>query len=414
MSVTRDELLGPPITAEYAPLHYGMYYLPSINRHRPRFAAVYIREMLADPRVAFGLWLIKGPILQNARFKIEIDEGHDDVREFLVKNVTRFWRTSASRALKAVEWGWSGSEVMFRMRDEKIHFDTLKDIASPDTHVVTLDGQLVGMNVKNVPDPRGHRRRIYIGVPKCLWHVHDRHHSAWYGRSRLFGAYPSWWEQWSEGGYRDIRRLWFHKNAYDGGKIYHPTGSVKRDTTGIAVPAKDYAREMIEQHRTGGVWAFPNTRDAAGNFAWVHEPPQSNPPPDSIIPYGESLRDEVWEGMGIPPEVARAEGTGAFAGRRVPQQAFYATLQELVQWLMFDFDQQVLRTLVLLNFGDVDYEITPFGLIRQAAKPEQPDLEGEQPQMTQTGAEREGMFMSDRFVTVVERGHRNGQTTTTT
>jgi hypothetical protein len=39
--------------------------------------------------------------------------------------------------------------------------------------------------------------------------------------------------------------------------------------------------------------------------------------------------------------------------------AFYSVLLELIQWLVLDFDKQVMRYLVGLNFGaDVQYEIT--------------------------------------------------------
>ena len=84
--VNPDELLGSPLTADYMPSGYAGIFL--FARNRPPFSLTVIQEMLADPRVIFGLWLLKGPILANSRFYVECE--NDDVKDFLIKNVTRF------------------------------------------------------------------------------------------------------------------------------------------------------------------------------------------------------------------------------------------------------------------------------------------------------------------------------------
>ena len=123
-----NQLLGKPLTADYMP--HGYWGMFMFARNRPVFSGSVIREMMSDPRVIFGLWLIKGPILSNARFKIETED--EELKKFLITNVTRFWRNSAARALKSVEWGFSASEVMYRVVDGQIHFDILKDLHSLD------------------------------------------------------------------------------------------------------------------------------------------------------------------------------------------------------------------------------------------------------------------------------------------
>ena len=68
----------------------------------------------------------------------------------------------------------------------------------------------------------------------------------------------------------------------------------------------------------------------------------------------------------------KAEGTGAYAGRRIPMEAFYAMLQEILFWLITDVDQQVLRQLVAVNFGpQLEYEIVPFGLVTPSQEEQQ-------------------------------------------
>ena len=48
--------------------YYGYYH------RRPIFTQWTIREMLVDPRVGFGLMLIKGPILSKAKFTVECED----------------------------------------------------------------------------------------------------------------------------------------------------------------------------------------------------------------------------------------------------------------------------------------------------------------------------------------------------
>ena len=365
------QLLGPPITGDYMPSGYQGIFL--FARNRPPFGLTVIQEMMADPRVIFGLWLIKGPILANSRFKVNCED--EKVRQFLIKNVTRFWRNSAARALKAIEWGYSGSEVMYRVVDGNIHFDILKDLHSQDCAAVTHEGRLVGFTVRNVPEVKTGqgRSKIFLGTPKGFWHVHWRTHHPWYGLSRLYGAHIPWWEVWSDGGFRDIRRLWFHKNAFEGGIMYHPPG-LTRTKDGLTISNKDLAREMIEKKRTGGTLTLPNTTGGEGIRTWEYSAPASNQVPSGLAEYGQSLKEELFEGMGIPPEVFQSgggEGFGSSTGRQIPEEAFFAVLQEIVGWLISDADSQIFRHLVRLNFGDIDYEIVPFGLTYKAEEREQ-------------------------------------------
>lgn len=380
----------PPVTEDYAPWgSYGMWgYYWFLNRNRPPFSYWTVREMMTDPRVIFGLWLIKGPIVSKAKFDVECQRA--DVKEFIEKNLRRFMAVAAGRVLKALEWGYSASEVEYRYNpeDHLIHFDNIRDLESLDCRPVTNHGTICGFIVRNAKPLMGtasftesmdihteaslgripsskkssnyENGQRYIGFPRGLFHIHGRDRNPWFGLSRLFGAHVPWWEQWSEDGYRAIRRLWYLKNSFDGGVLYHPPGQIGTATGPKAT--RDYAREMLEKRRAGGVLTLPNTPGPDGTGkAWEYIPPAGNPVPAGLLEYGDLLKDEVLEGLGIPPEIIQASGDSGFgssSGRQVPQMAFYSVLLELVQWLVHDFDRQVLRYIVGLNFQEVQYEIT--------------------------------------------------------
>lgn len=357
---TPEHLLAPSPAQDYEPRGYfGLNYF--LGQNRPAFTSGTIMGMLTDPRVIYGLWLIKGPILSNAHVYVKCDDV--TVHDFLVEQINRFWANSAVRALKAIEWGYSGCEVLYREKDGLVHFDELRDFYSPDVRVVVAKGEPTGILVRNGVN----QHQAYLGFPKSMLHVHWRERNRFYGLSRLYGAHVPWHEIWSDGGYRDIRRLWFYKNAYEGGTIRHPPGASQTDG-GTLRPNRDIARELIEKKRAGGVLTLPNTPSGdAGTYAWLYEPPAANPPPEGLLEYGEVLNNEILEALGIPPEVIASggdQGFGSSTGRQVPQLAFYSILQELLQWLLYDLDYCVLRPLVEVNFGVgvVDYELQPFKL----------------------------------------------------
>jgi len=347
--VDPNELLRTHVT-EYIPNAYSGYWL--FNRNRPLFTQFTIREMLIDPRVTFGLWLIKGPMLSKAKFMV--DSENSEVKEHVVDLINEFWLNGAVQALKAVEWGYSGNEVLYK-RDEKtgrITYSGLKDFESPSVKIVTKHGKRSGILVDNFQTVQMEPgKAVYLGGPKAFHHVHWRHLHPHYGRSRLVGAHIPWNEMWSEGGYRDIRRMWFYKNCFAGGTIYHPQGHAKTPE-GRIIAYQDIAQEIVEKMRTGAVMALPGDMDNRGNRKWEYIDPKGNTIPAGLFDYGDSLRIEILEAMGIPYEVIESsgnEGFGSSTGRAIPETAFYSILQEELNWLIYDFVEQIARPSVQIN-----------------------------------------------------------------
>ncbi len=350
--------------------------------HAPPFTLSVVRDMLKDPRIEFGLGLIKGPIHAFTKFFTEeesknpavhrwiiasetsfpyVVKGENaDVVEFVTSTLRRFWQVGCVKALKALDWGFSAGEVIYKLSTseskQRLVFDNLIDFHPVDCTAVTQDNGLVGCTVQ-----QHNTDEFFIAIPKVFWHVHQRDRRKYYGQSRLKGAYPAWWEVWTEGGARDIRRQWFFRNAYDGGTMFYPPGETILPG-GRRVQNRDLALQIMSLRRSGGYTVIPQESMSDGSKSWEYEPASSSVAPQGMAEYLVSLTDEELEGMGIPPEVIKSDGggLGAATGRKIPMVAYYSTLQQIVDFLIQDFVNQVINFLVQINFGSlVPFEIVP-------------------------------------------------------
>ena len=382
--VNTNELLATH-SSEYLPHAYA-YMHPITGYKRPPFTFSTIREMQIHPDVMFAMWLLKGPMLARARMQVECD--NEEVKQYVIRALNRFWKNGAVQALKALEWGFSCSEVLWKADNKgMISYSKLRDFETEACRIVTQGGERVGVLVKNFSTFGGETtKELYLGGPKVFHHVHSREKHLWYGQSRLIGAHLPWNEMMTEGGYRDIRRMWFYKNAFQGGIMRHPDGYV-RTPEGNLKAYQHIAQEMIEKMRTGAVLAIPSKYDARGNPIWDFEAPKGNTIPAGLFEYGNDLKDEILEGVGIPTEVIRSggnQGFGSASGREVPESAFYANLQDLLNWLVLDFDEQIINPGYQINAhlgklqSNVEYEINIHPLDVDAAEMDyEEDLEEE-------------------------------------
>jgi len=386
-------LLGRAITP---PNVSNDLFLPGIDpryaHHFPYFDWSAIKTMLFDPRVQFGLWLIKGPIFNCTRFFseeeadnpniqqsiVELDYHfpyaicceNKDIEAWVIDQYNRFWETGLHKALTAIEWGFSGCQVMYKLDDKnRLNYDNLILYKQEKCRVVTKQHGIIGF----VPDPHSNN---YIPLPKGFWHLHQREQNAYYGQSRLKGAHVPWHEEWMQGGARDIRRTWFYRNAYDGGELYYPDGA--QDIDGQPVPNVEVAVSMLANKRTGGFAIFPSQRDQQGKQAWEYQPPQSAVTPQGMIEYLSELKSEILEGMGIPAEVVESKGSDGFGsatGRKVPFMAFIATLAPMVSNIIGDFHDQILRPILELQNKGVAPKISIKKIVPKTA-PNQTELPG--------------------------------------
>ena len=348
---------------------------PRYGHHFPWFSFNTIDLMLLDPRIQFGLNLIKGPIAAYTKFFsseeaespeiqtaiVELDYhfpygvfcDNADQEEYILKQFNRFWEVGIYKALVAVEWGLAGSQVRYKQDSKnRLIFDNLYPYRSKRLQPLVQKGGVIGFI-------RDNDKSKYIPIGKGFWHLHKREVDHLCGDSRLRGAHIPWHETWMMGGARDIRRTWFFKNAYDGGEIYYPEGTYQ-DENGTIVPNEELAVRMAEAKRTGSTAIFPSSRGLDNKRIWEYEPAKSNMTPQGLVEYIQILRDEELEGIGIPPEVVQSDGggLGSATGRKVPQMAFIASLTPLGSNLVTDFKEQIVdKVLLPMNGMKADYEV---------------------------------------------------------
>lgn len=342
-----------PLTHQKQGDAYPRFASYVFNPNRPYFTRLMNQAMLVDPHIQYGLRLIKGPVYSRSRFIIKSDD--ERLRQFIIDQLTRFWRTSALIALEAMDYGWYGCEIMYRYHQGMLQFDKL-DPASP--LIVTPfvhKGTLTGIRFKTEDDDvdSGY---VDLVRPKAFWVVHNRKKNRWFGESRLYGAHIPWFEYNASDGFRDSRQLFYYKNAFSSGTLYYPMGSVTNEQ-GQQVQNSDLADLLLERKRNGSGMALP--RGASPEQSWEYQEPAVSDLGEGFISYGQDLKDEMLEGMGVPPEVAHAQETGAYAGRQVPQEAFYSMLEEITNEIITDFDDQILSFLVKQAWGyqPADYAI---------------------------------------------------------
>lgn len=327
----------------------------------------HVPDMVCDPRISICLEYVKGAILSLSRFYV--DEGSDsddhpsEIKKFVVKQISRWWRTTARKQLTALEWGYCAMEPMFHVCNGQISFTGAKRIEPIDAMAVGLKGELIGMQVK-MKD----KEPLSLRFPKCIWHVYGREHDPFYGRSKLVEAYEPWMDLHHHHGLLAVRRLYFFKYGFQGETMGFPEGKTYPDANGQAISADRMAMQMLEDARAGSVLALPSTVDpTTGARDWFLEPRPALTGATDIMANIDQLRNEISEGMDVPQEVIQASETGSgYSGRRVPQDAFRGMLSDIIYWLVDDFDSQVVRKLVAMNFGvsEPSYEIMPFGMVR--------------------------------------------------
>jgi len=372
----RHDLTDPtPLTSGYEPI--PLVSFAQCPRELPLFTFETIRAMLWDPTIRLGLAMRAAPICaaefaykEGEKWVPGIKADSPAVKEFVEQQLERIWRLMLPRLLKAQIWGWSAGEVVWRYDNKRkwIEIDRIETRHAMDCRAVVKDGQLYRVKFLRIKG----QSAVEIRPPKALWHAHNADSGSYYGWPILIGCYSPWADKWFEGQAIDVRRLYMHKDAYAGVDIGYPPGMFEIPTSGgqsRSVPARDIARQIAEQGRTGNVTTHPNVYDHQGNPLWTVTRATAGPNATHILEYPKALDNEILRGMECPDDVLSSESGGAWQGKQVPQGAFYNGLNIWANDLLGDIVRQLIEPAVMLNFRQaVEFEAKLKPLAIQAAE----------------------------------------------
>lgn len=322
------------------------------------------------------------------------------IAQFVSMHVERFWRNGMPLLQEGgYPYGWAAGEHIYRETNGMLMWDYLKDFHPNDAFVLTgIPGtpnayEALGIRVKNIKNREPVDLWFASGhIPaKACWYPHRPRFNQFYGRSQLTGA----WRPWRRLGWRDAVEQVIdgaiYRAGYMGPKVFYPPGhSAPTATSGIpgtrvdggGLPRREnreVARQLMEWAKAGAGFALSSEQYPSANGGgkkWDVEFPDHTMDVRPLIEGARYLEDQILLGVGVPPELVKAGGTGSgYSGRSIPREAFLTQQQRVGEAILQGFVTQVVRPLVLWNFGDVPFEITCKSLLQSATA----DRQGDQP-----------------------------------
>lgn len=326
------------------------------------------------------------------------------VSEFVLAHCERFWQRGVPLLQEGgYPYGWAGGEHIYRDNHGIMVWDHLKDFHPNDVFVLSARHQPVGIRVKGMrsqsvsPMPHdGQPIDLWFaseGVPaKAAWYPHRPRFNMFYGRSQLINA----WRPWRRLGWRDaveqVIDAAIYRAGYKGPIVRHPREDMQTAMQGVPATvkdqagnprraARDVARQLVEWAKAGAGFTlssetYPGTNTPKWNVEWPEHVMDVRP----LIEAARYLEDQICLGIGVPPELLRAGGTGSgYSGRSIPREAFLEGQQRVADAMLQIFVEQVVRPLVLWNFGDVPFEISVKSLLRSQADDKAPPQAGYSP-----------------------------------
>jgi hypothetical protein len=327
------------------------------------------------------------------------------VAQFVLAHAERFWQLGMPLMQEGgYSYGWAPGEHIYDESNGYMTWSHLKAFHPSDGFILTLNHQPVGIRVKNIRDvpdmergdgardaqvrhTTGGRVDLWFAsdtVPaKAAWYPHRAKYNQFYGRTQLAGA----WRPWRRLGWRDgveqVIDAAIYRAGYKGPIVRHPMEDMQTAKSGIPATvadargglrrsAQDVARQMIEWGKAGAGFTmssaqYPPTQ--GGGPKWDIDWPDHVMDVRPLVDAARYLEDQIMLGMGVPPELIKAGGTGSgYSGRSIPREAFLCGQQHVADAMLQIFVEQVLRPLVLWNFGDMPFDVQCKPLLQSQAE----------------------------------------------
>ena len=367
------------------------------------------------------------------------------VSEFVLAHVERFWQRGVPLLQEGYAYGWAPGEHIYKDVRGMLVWSHLKDFHPNDSYILTLKYSPIGVRIKNIREKQPVDLWFASGsIPaKAAWYPHRPRFNQFYGRSQLIGA----WRPWRRLGWRDaveqVIDAAIYRAGYKGPVVRHPPEDMQTAKSGIPATqtdgagnprrnARDVARQLVEWAKAGAGFTLSSAQYPAtqgGGNKWDIEWPEHVMDVRPLIEAAKYLEDQIMLGIGVPPELVKAGGTGSgYSGRSIPREAFLDGQQKIADAMLQIFVEQVLKPLVLWNFGDIPFNVQCKSLLKtqtenkqgqpvsplpqpganpnqQPPLPQPGQLPGQQPPLRQPGQQPALSLdsISDRVLGVVRR-----------
>lgn len=315
------------------------------------------------------------------------------VSQFVMAHVERFWQRGVPLIQEGgYPYGWSPGEHIYKEVNSMLVWSHLKVFHPNDGFILTHKYNPIGIRIKNIRE----KQPVDLwfasnNIPaKASWYAHRPRFNTFYGRSQFIGA----WRPWRRLGWRDaveqVIDAAVYRAGYRGPIVRHPPEDMQTAQVGIPATrldsqghprrsARDVARQLVEWAKAGAGFTLSSAQypqAQGGGKKWDIEWPEHVMDVRPLIEAARYLEDQIMLGIMVPPELVKAGGTGSgYSGRSIPREAFLDGQQKIADAMLQQFVEQVIRPLVLWNFGDIPFEISCKSILKSQAG----DAEGNRP-----------------------------------
>ncbi len=318
------------------------------------------------------------------------------VTQFVQAHCERFWQRGVPLLQEGgYKHGWAPGEHIYKEASGYFVWSHMKTFHPVDGHILTYNYQPIGCRIKNV---RG-KAPVDLhfaseSIPaKGMWYAHRPRYGNLYGRSQYMGA----WLPWRMLGWRDgmdqVINAAVYRGGYKGPVVKFPDESSQTAQEGVPATkldgmgkprrhARDVARQIVEWLKAGAGITLSSAQypqAQGGGPKWEIDWPDHGIDVRPLIAAAQWAEERILLGIGVPPELVKAGGTGSgYSGRSIPREAFLDGQQKIADAILQMFVEQVLRPLVLWNFGDVSFNVQCKPLLQSQGQDKMGGQDGQQ------------------------------------
>lgn len=309
------------------------------------------------------------------------------VTQFVLTHAQKLWHECVPQLQDSgYPYGWAPGEHVYKQVDGKLVWSHVKDFHPQDAYILMSDFEPIGIRIYGVRRNQGKATDLWFAsgaIPaKACWYSHRARFGHLYGRSQLIGAWRPWRRLGWREGVEQVIDAAIYRGGYAGPVVKHPPEQMQTARTGVPATqdnrrdARDVARQMVEYAKAGAGFTMSSaqyTAQQGGGAKWSIEWPTQVMDVMPLVKAANYMEDQIFYGVGVPPELIRASGTGSgYSGRNIPREAFLCQQQHIADAFLKMLVDQVIRPLVLLNFGDIAFNVACKSLLQTQVKDKSP------------------------------------------